>query len=341
MADKSDVEAALALLVGNILYPAGPDGAGGYDLAGGYGTGAAWGNPTALLTSTAGLPVRIYRGWPVAQQLDPDLAAGVAHVTVFEQPGMARLGDGNIDPDRTVPATPPSLTATVAGGAVIFAGTAAVGQIAGVAADGASYAHAMQPGDTPLAVATALAAMMGGGPLDTDAGTVLTDEAGGTLFAEEDALALPVGALTVAQVAAIATAGGSGALAAAGPTGAVLLVPTTRPLLARVAAAGLSMRRPRQQAQGFRITCWAPSSASRDALCKLLDAVLSDTRWLQLPDQRARLLWRNTVSDDVTTKARLWKRDMMFVVTFWTTLPVLAPAMLFGNPTLSGTQAIA
>ena len=341
MADKADVEAALALLVGNILYPAGPDGAGGYDMAAGYGVAGGWGNPAAMQTSAAGLPVRVYRGWPVAQQLDPDLAAGVAHVTVFEQPGMSRLGDGSLDADETVAAPSPSLTATVAGAAVIFGGTAAVGQIAGVAADGASYARTVQPGDTPLAVAAAIAAMMGGGVLDTDAGQALTDEAGDTLFAEAAAAAMPAAALTSAQAAAIDAVGGAAALAAAGPAGAVLLVPTSRPLLARVVAAAVSVRRSRQQAQGFRVTCWAPSSASRDAICALIDATLSDTRWLQLPDQRARLLWRNTVSDDVTTKARLWKRDLMFVVTFWTTVRVIGPTLLFGDPTLNGTAAIA
>ena len=60
MADISDVENALVAAISAALYP---NGAGG--------------------ASAAGLPCRIYRGWPNGRALDDDLAGGVASVTIF------------------------------------------------------------------------------------------------------------------------------------------------------------------------------------------------------------------------------------------------------------------
>ncbi len=256
MADTSDVQAALVLLVGSMLYPAGLAGAGGYDQAGGYDLGSlAYGDLANLVTSsTAGLPVRIYRGWPVAEQLDIDLDNGIAHVTIFEQSGMSRLPGGNLDPDISIPVVS-TLSASVTGNVVTFSGSCAAGQLAGVEFGGASWYYPVQASDTPLVVAEALAAVIGGGAWLLESGEAITD---GTA----DPILLSGGAE--------ASAGGSG-------TG-VLTIDTTLPVIARTGQSGQSRRRPRQQEQGYCITCWAPDPASRDAICAVLELGYCRTR---------------------------------------------------------------
>jgi len=131
MADSSDVQNALAALIAAVLYPAGTDGVGGWSEAGGYGVGMAYGG-AALATSVAGLAVRVYRRRPVAQQLDPDLAAGIADVTVSQPNGMGRLARDNIGPDQTFPGAPPTITATVSDNVVTLCGTATPGSTSGL-----------------------------------------------------------------------------------------------------------------------------------------------------------------------------------------------------------------
>lgn len=309
MADQSDVENALAELAASLLYPAGPQGVGGWDVAGGWGVGMAYGSLTALRVSAAGLPIRIYRGWPVAQQLDPDLGNGIAHVTIFERSGMGRLAGGNLDDDVSLPGPAPTIAAVVAGNTVTLAGIVTAGNIVGLLVDGQPVTHVAQPGDTLATIAATLARMLGGGtPLDG-----LLTEAGAPL--------------TVADPVTIG----------ATPDGAATLtITTTRPIQARVGAMGISLRRPRQQSQTFMVTCWAPDPAARDAVCSFIDARLSDIRWLTLLDQKARLLWAGTRTDDVSSKARTWRRDIFYTVTWWTTLTRAAPPVLFGRSKIAG-----
>lgn len=63
MADLSDVETALVSIVAGILYPSGTSQA-----------------------SAVGIPCKVYAGWPSADSLDQDLAAGIANITVFPRP---------------------------------------------------------------------------------------------------------------------------------------------------------------------------------------------------------------------------------------------------------------
>jgi hypothetical protein len=313
MADSSDVQNALAALIAAVLYPAGTGGVGGWSAAGGYGVGMAYGG-AALATSAAGLPVRIYRGWPVAQQLDPDLAAGAAHVTVSQPNGMGRLAGGNIGPDLTFPGAPPTITTTVSGNVVTLGGTATPGNLVGLIVDGAALSYQVQPGDALLMVATQLADLIPGSGPGTTTGLTLT---GGTPLLDSAGYPLTLGD----TVTVLPLAGG----------GVSITIGTTRPITARVASPGLTLRRPRQQTEQVTVTCWAPTPAARDAICKLFDAVLSDIRWLVLADQQARLVWAGTRSDDVSSKAALWRRDVFYRATYWTTRLRITPSMLFGQ----------
>src|SRR5580704_8874189 len=136
MADESDVETALANAASVALYPNGPRAA-----------------------SVPGPDCRVYRGWPTSGALDADLAIGTINVTVFPSARVGRTTTRYATRWSGTPATP-VLYATVAGTVVTFAGVAAAGQVAGILADGQSYAYLIRSGDTPELVAANLASLM-------------------------------------------------------------------------------------------------------------------------------------------------------------------------------------
>lgn len=136
MPDQSDVEAALAAAVAGALYPQG-----------------------AAEAPAPGIACRVYRGWPTAAALEADLASGVAHVSV--QPTAAGFRDVTRFLGEWQGAAPPvTLTATVAGETVTFAGEPAAGQVAGVRVDGLPRTYRVRAGDTPGVVAAVLAALI-------------------------------------------------------------------------------------------------------------------------------------------------------------------------------------
>jgi hypothetical protein len=136
MADQADVEMALAALAANALYP--------------DGTGAA---------SAVGFTCRVYRGFPAGPTLDADLAAGVVHVSVAAADGVKNV---TRYPRvwRPVAPVPASLVVTVGARTATFSGACAVGQLAGVAVNGALFPYAVQASDTPATVASNLAALL-------------------------------------------------------------------------------------------------------------------------------------------------------------------------------------
>lgn len=137
MADESDVGNVLVGLVSGVAYP----------------------NGTAS-PSIVNAGVMIYRGWPNSAQLDKDLAAGKAHVSIFAPAGMERnttrygRDDIEIAPAHT-------LTAAVAGNQVTIGGTVSTPQNVLVLC-GARFvfSYSVQNADTLASIAAALAAMI-------------------------------------------------------------------------------------------------------------------------------------------------------------------------------------
>lgn len=134
MPDRSDVEQALAGLIAGTLYPNG-----------------------SMSDSVVGAVCKVYRGWPVANALESDLEQGMAHISVVPIAGAVR--------DRTRYSTewqgaspPATVTATVSGDQVDFAGVGGSGQVAGIRVDGQAYAYRMRNGDSAALVAAVLAA---------------------------------------------------------------------------------------------------------------------------------------------------------------------------------------
>jgi hypothetical protein len=151
MADQSDVETALVTIVANALYP--------------NGTAAA---------SAVGATCRVYRGLPTSPTLGADLAVGVLHVTVD---AGANVKNVTRFPRKweTVAPVPPTLLVLVAPQSASFSGTCAVGQLAGVAVNGATFPYAVQANDSPATVASNLAALLRGAGWFVDyAGTTIT-----------------------------------------------------------------------------------------------------------------------------------------------------------------------
>jgi hypothetical protein len=136
MADQSDVETAFVAIVANALYPNG-----------------------VAAPSVVDCVCRVYRGYPASPTLGPDLAAGILHVTVD---GSAEVKNVTRYPRRWQVVAPVAATLTVTVGpqSAHFGGVCAVGQLAGVAVNGAVFPYAVQANDSPATVASNLCALL-------------------------------------------------------------------------------------------------------------------------------------------------------------------------------------
>ncbi len=139
MADVSDVETALVTLIAAIVYP--------------LGTGQP---------SIAATPIAVYAGWPNPQQLDVDLPAGKCHVSIFPRP--EERNTTRYPPDwKQASVNTPTLTATIAGQAVMIAGTvppAGNPHNVTVIANGVPFVYAVLVTDTLNSIAAALQALL-------------------------------------------------------------------------------------------------------------------------------------------------------------------------------------
>src|SRR5258706_60516 len=96
MADLSDVEQAIVNTITALVYPTGT------------------GNPSAVLNDAGSpMPVRLYRGWPIAASLDADLAAGTVNISVQARNGTEK-NSTRFHPDyQTVTLESPTVAAAV------------------------------------------------------------------------------------------------------------------------------------------------------------------------------------------------------------------------------------
>ena len=159
MPSQSDAEMALVQLAAASLYPNG-------------------------LAAPAAIPatIRIYRGWPNTTALDADLRAGLVNVTIFPVPGATRNTTRYASdwlPDPVIP----SLSVSVVGTTATFAGTAGLGQIAGLLVDGHPYVHRTVHGDTPALVAATLAAAISRSRIALNTGASVNVPGAATLVA--------------------------------------------------------------------------------------------------------------------------------------------------------------
>jgi hypothetical protein len=143
MATISDLRAAIAQIVGGILYPAGvPAG-------------------TTPASPVVGCPVRVFQGWPERQAIDADMAAGIVDVSVYTMPGSTNTSRYPIV-DVPISVSPPTLVWTVAGSTATLGGTISTPQNVGLLVDGRAYIYAVQAADTLTSIAAALTALVNG-----------------------------------------------------------------------------------------------------------------------------------------------------------------------------------
>lgn len=153
MADLNDVQDSVVALLAAAIYP----------------------NGTAQ-PPIGGIPVRVYAGWPTAAQLDADLLAGTAHITIFgrESKNTTRYQTAKYD-DLTATVAAPALTLTISGRTVTVGGTVAAGVNTAVMVGMSAFTYQTVTNDTTSTIATALATLINATyPGTTASGTVIT-----------------------------------------------------------------------------------------------------------------------------------------------------------------------
>jgi hypothetical protein len=122
-------------------------------------------------------------------------------------------------------------------------------------------------------------------------------------------------------------------------SGATLTIPNIGTLQARVVADASAQQEVRRQELNFRVTCWCPSPATRDATAIAIDLSLAQLRFITLQDgSMGRLTYAGTAVFDQSENALLYRRDLIYRVEYPTILNVSQPAMLFGDLLLNAAQ---
>ena len=115
-------------------------------------------------------------------------------------------------------------------------------------------------------------------------------------------------------------------------SGATVTVPSARLLIGRVVADQRFTEELRRQLQRFRITCWCPDPASRDAAAAAVDAALAAQPFIALPDgTQGRLRFVSSAVFDQSQDAQLYRRDLVYSVDYSTTQTTTLPSMIFGD----------
>jgi hypothetical protein len=123
--------------------------------------------------------------------------------------------------------------------------------------------------------------------------------------------------------------------------GASLAVPAAPRLLARVVADRPARREIRRQTQAFRLACFCPTPALRDAVAATLDAALAARRFVVLDNgEAARLLLSSTATLDEARGAGVFRRDLVYGVEYATTEAARQAAMLFGELALPARRIV-
>ena len=119
-------------------------------------------------------------------------------------------------------------------------------------------------------------------------------------------------------------------------SGASVTVPGAGLLVGRVVADQTVQRQTRRQIQEFRLSCWCPDPATRDAAAGAIDAALSAMDFVALPDGLAgRLRFVSSAVFDQSEDAALYRRDLVYSVEYATTTSLVLPSMIFGDSTVA------
>ncbi len=118
--------------------------------------------------------------------------------------------------------------------------------------------------------------------------------------------------------------------------GSMLAMPTALRVKARVVAGVTALKELRRQVQEFSISFWCPDPATRDEVVPVVDVALTTPLFMPLADgSYGRVRFEQTVTEDKTGEASLYRRNLVYDVEYPTTLTQMSPAMLFGTLAVS------
>jgi hypothetical protein len=381
MADAAQVRDAIAGVAAAACYP---DGAPDYLTTGGgavlaTGAGAqlclSLGGPTVT-----GAAIRVYGGYPNAQQLDADLRNGICHVGVDLRRGATKAVPVSLSGPEIISGAPPTMSCAGARCRLTLYGTASAGQTITACVDGIAFAYTQGAADTLESTAAQLAALIAASyPLARSAGATLIVPQARRLTAGISLGALATttwsvrgNALTLAGTAAVGqavlaivdgmafgtiqsasdtpatTAAALAALIAAffypsaSALGATVTVPGCHSLAAAVAAAGSTVLPVHRQTQEFVVTVYAAGFANREIIGPAIDVALAGAKRIVLPDGTIGSLRLTWVNhDDRPEKELLFVRQRGVQVEYDTVVPGTATQIgAFALNVLGGPAAL-
>lgn len=262
MADISDVTAFLANAAKNAVYPSG-----------------------ILSPSVAGMDVRIFEGWPVADQLELDMAGKMLsgtppvpiarpggpliNVSVFPMLGNTATPYQILDSTWLISPPVYGLAISVVNGVITITGTPTAGEYLSIIAD-RTYAHS-ESGVSAAAI--------------------------------------------IASLAADFAANYSGVSS----TASTLTIPYKFDLTVRQGAVGTLGKVIHRQKQSVMITTWAPTHAARTTIAKAIDVTLKIFGVITMPDtSQANLSYNRTNVMDDQQMRTVYRRDLIYDVEYAT-----------------------
>jgi hypothetical protein len=106
----------------------------------------------------------------------------------------------------------------------------------------------------------------------------------------------------------------------------------------RVGGTGTAVRVVRNQCRLFQIIIWASTSAQRTAVANLIDPLLADMPRIAMPDGLyAKLSYHDSPQIDLGEKARLFRRDLRYMVDYSTTKQMGTAQVIVGTTVISDT----
>ncbi|MEJ7685628.1 MAG: hypothetical protein WKG52_00760 [Variovorax sp.] len=214
-----------------------------------------------------GVQAKIYQGWPDPAQLQTDLRAQIAHVSVWPT-AKTKITTRRM-PEWQQPVAPaPTLSAVVVGAAFTLSGTVSTPQAVALIIDGKDYAYGVQAGDTLATIAAALAVL-----------------------------------ITVDQPALAA--------------GAVVTIPGSHRVIARIVSNGVSAKEVSRETRIFTVSIWADCFDHREPLATIIYPLLADQNRLDLPDGTdATVEGAGSEQVDSEQKQGIFRRDIHLAIDY-------------------------
>lgn len=120
--------------------------------------------------------------------------------------------------------------------------------------------------------------------------------------------------------------------------GATIMLPDVAEIVARTGSDTTVLREVRRQEKRVRVSIWSGSPEQRDTVSAAVDVALAATDFLVLADGTVARLRADggTVLDNQEEAAGLYRRDLVIVAEYATTVTLTQPQMLFGYLSADG-----